>query len=151
MSAGDGELPKDVELIRYASGAQVDASRNRVDGAAFKPRPVDAGELSVHRLGVLDSDIEEDLRQLRKIKGEWMTIRRTGRLAQIARTSMEHCASEAKRAFGFKADPLVADGKPNDPTHALVTGIPDGDDDSSVAFRDMLAMRVAQLHLAVED
>ena len=121
-----------------------------VDGTAFKPREVDAGALSVHRRDVFSADPIRDLAAIRAVKAQWMTIRASGRFAQISRADLEACAAAGARAFSFSHDPLIAAGKPGDPSHALVRGIPETDDDAAVAIRDMIAMRVNRLHLAVE-
>ena len=81
-----------------------------------------------------------------------MTIRRTGRFAQIAVKDVEACAAEAAVAFGYWSTPLIAAEEQgyehceDDPSHAVIFGIPDSEDDSSVALRDMIAMKVSALH-----
>lgn len=147
MDAGD-DLPAGCELLRYASGTQVFG--DMVDGGAFKPREVDKGLLSVHRRGAFSSDPIRDMNTFRQVKAQWLTLRNSGRFAQISRAAMEQCAAEGERSFTFSHDPLSANDKPDDPSHALIGGIPDTDDDVAIAIRDMISMRVSRLHLAIE-
>lgn len=152
-------LPENSEVVRYVSGGLVQgdvvdgaAFKAPVDGAAFKPRPSDNGELSVNQLGVFEADSKADMAEIRRIRSQWMTVRKTGRFAQVAIADVHACAEEAALAFGFWSDPLVAaeeqgrEDCDDDPSHAVIYGIPDGDDDSAIALRDMIAMKVNDLH-----
>ncbi|MAN11083.1 MAG: hypothetical protein CMN63_01465 [Sphingobium sp.] len=152
------EVSVEAILVRYASGGLVQdgivdgAVFKSVDGRAFRTRPDDAGELSVNELGIFSEDEEADLHEIRRIRAQWMTIRRTGRFAQIAVKDVEACAAEAAVAFGYWSTPLIAAEEQgyehceDDPSHAVIFGIPDSEDDSSVALRDMIAMKVSALH-----
>ena len=159
-SDGRPDLPSDAELLRYVSGGLIQdgivdgAAFKVVDGAAFKPRAGDSGELSVNQLGVFDQDEQKDIAEIRRVRSQWMTIRKSGRFAQIAVSSLEECAAEAAQTFNYWADPVIAkdegrDGCEDDPSHAVIAGLPEGDEDSAIALRDMIAMRVSKLHQAV--
>ena len=96
------EVSVEAILVRYASGGLVQdgivdgAVFKSVDGRAFRTRPGEGGELSVNELGIFSEDEEADLHEIRRIRAQWMTIRRTGRFAQIAVKDVEECAAESQ-------------------------------------------------------
>ena len=137
------------EVVRYASGGLVDG--DTVTGGAFKPRPADEGLLSVNRLGICGEDAEDDLSKLRGIIASWMTVRKTGRLAQISARDIASIVQSAERTFHLEEDERKEYGKIDDPSHALIHGIPSSEDDGAIALRDMIAIAVSHLHPAVSD
>ena len=144
---GDSINP-DCEILRYASGGQL--QDDVLSGGAFKPRSVDDGKLSVNRLGVFAKDFEQDLSLIRVVVSKWMTIRKTGRFAQLTAASIGEILKDAESAFKLEESKLEEkEGKPEDPSHALVHGIPSGEDDGAIATRDMIALKVSALHEAL--
>lgn len=144
------EIDAQAEVLRYASGSHVDVEHGFINGTAFKPRASDDGKLSVNRLGVFSADPVEDLTTVRTVVAEWMTIRKSGRFAQISLSAIQSAVADAETSFSIEADPLSDDKKPNDPSHCLITGVPAGEDDGAIAIRDMIAMSVSCLHEPVE-
>lgn len=137
----------DCEIIRYASGGLVDG--DTVTGGAFKPRPADEGCLSVNRLGVFHNDKETDLARLREVVASWMTIRKTGRFAQITAAEIKKVVEAAEASFLLETDERTREGCIDDPSHALVHGIPSSEDDGAIALRDMIALSVSEVHPAL--
>ncbi|NJR79396.1 hypothetical protein [Sphingomonas corticis] len=122
-----------------------------VSGGAFKPRPADDGALSVNRCGVFSNDPDDDLATIRDVVGRWMTTRATGRLLQIVADSIGAVLADTAAKFWLEEDPRSGEGLPDDPSHALVHGIPTDESDGSIAIRDMIAMKVTAVHAGKND
>ena len=136
-------IPDDDHILRHVKATAFDD--NKVLGAAFEWTPKRRGDgASVNWVERAQGDSRyakiDDIRQRRRLI--W---KKTHRLAVLHVAGVRSTLVTQLAALGLEMhpdvvhDPLLAEGDyPEDPTHALITGIPHGDTPEAEAIRDCL-------------
>jgi hypothetical protein len=159
VSPNRREVSEDENILRYVSLTGYDPDANIVNGSAFDRKPKDDDGLSVTRVGVFSDDAEEDLRQIRFVSSKWLTIRKSGRFAELNVGSLYRALARLDRDIqdvSVVENPLEAlNGKPANPAHALILGLPfRGEAVGSLTSElagDLIRRTVIRLHPAALD
>lgn len=137
-------VPDEDHVLRYVGGRHVDLdSDNRpvILGSGFISRPRERNSPSCNWLELLDGDLEHQVQQVRDATR--IRYGATGRLARLnvgTITRTVAAGTEAGRAVTVIHDPLDAEGEwVADPSHALLTNVPDADDPEGELVGDLIA------------
>jgi hypothetical protein len=130
-------------VVGYASGGKVDG--NTVSYECCIPRPADTDGLSVNWLECFDGSIEEQIAAIYAVRR--LEVRKSGRYFVINVAKAIECVV-GLCAAKIVHDPLEPeDGYPlPDPSHALITGLPNRDDPKAQLIGDLIARQVQSLH-----
>ena len=137
----NNELSDDHHVVRYVKPSLVD--NETVDGSAFLRR-TDEPTLSVNWLEAFVADDREtqvnEVRCLIRLK-----LSRNGRFAQLNVGKTKQYVAKNIKEIGISHDPLCSTDKFSaDPSHAQVTGLPEGDSDEAMLIGDLIAECVTQ-------
>jgi len=144
-------IPGSDYVVRYVRPGLIDGED--VDGGAFVLRPGETG-LSINWLDYY-SNIPKN-QQLHLVRLLFrLTVARKGRFTELnVGKTKEHLIEELP-ALSFVEDPRCADpavGHDADPSHAIIDGLPDPDDQPETA--DMIGVMIAEcvdaIHPATE-
>lgn len=152
-------VPAEENILRYVSLTGYDPDTGVVNGNAFERKPKDKNGLSVIRRGVFSSESDSDVAAIRFVSGKWLTIKKSGRFAELNVGGFYGAISQLERDVSDVAvveDPLAPeDDKPANPAHALIIGLPfKGEAVGSLTSElvgDLIRKAVLRLHEAVPD
>jgi hypothetical protein len=141
-------LADDHHVLRYVAPKHVD--NGIINGSAFLRRPHEQAS-SVNWMEWFPLPIENQVSGVRSVRR--LTYAKNGRLAQINVGRARHYVEErAHIKLSFRHDPLPAAlDYPEDPSHALIHGIPALDSPDSELIQDLLADTVIAHFPAVSD
>ena len=139
-------IPDDDNVVRYLRPSQVD--QGIVDAGGFLRAGED--EPSVNWLEAFSGPIATQLDNVRRVAR--IKYAANGHLVQLpvgkTRDFVRRNDPEGKE-ISFRSDPLPAtELHPEDPSHALIVGIPDHRSAEAALVRDLLAKCVVQVHPA---
>lgn len=137
-------VPDEDHILRYVAGRHVDRDEDGnpiVTGGGFIARPRDNNMPSYNWLECLDGTLEERVQQVRDVarinygaKARLAKLN-VGRVIQHVREN-----TDDNRAVTVIHDPLEAEnGDPPDPSHALMTNVPDENDPEGERVGDLIA------------
>ena len=136
-------LPTGAHVLRYAS-----PTRAEIPATAFVRSPRDTNGLSVNWREFFSGNLEEQVASVRQVIRQ--TLRKNGRFFLINVDAVNaHLAIHAPDvSMGAIEDPLEAEGgRPADPSHALLTGLPVHDDSPEVErIGDLVAQCIIEPH-----
>ena len=139
-------IPDSGNVVRYLRPSQVD--QGIVDAGGFFRAGED--EPSVNWLETFAPPIAEQLDNVRRVAR--LTYSAKGHLIQLAvGRTREFVRQNDPRAteLQFEPDPLIAEEKyPEDPSHALIKGMPGHLTPEAALIRDLLARCVINIHPA---
>lgn len=137
-------VPDEDHILRYVGGKHVDRDEEGnpvVTGGGFIARPRDDNEPSYNWLECLNGTLEERVQQVRDAARisygakAMLAKLNVGRVMQHVRGN-----TDDDRAVTVIHDPLEAEnGHPPDPSHALMTNVPDEDDPEGERVGDLIA------------
>ena len=142
-------LPADDHVVHYVKPSMI-LEDGAPDGSEFRlrhSRPDEEG-LSVNWLEAFAPPKTEQLSEVRRLFR--LTVRRNGRFAELRIGTVLRLVSEEMDTLRILHDPLDAYGRfDDDPSHALVVGLPPGDSDQAALVGDLIAECVVNMHPAV--
>lgn len=145
----DTSLPRVDHILRHVKGRQFDSKTGGINGEAFKRRQKDSDGLSVYWL---ECFAELDHRgQLQEIRRRCrLTRTKTHRFAKLnVGTLLENLRVE-QPLLDVVRDPLPATADyEEDPSHSLITGLPDALDERAGLIGDMIACCVEKTYPAL--
>ena len=137
-------VPDQHHVLRYIGGRHIDVDadgRPVVLGGGFISRPRDNNRPSYNWLECLHGSLNEQVQQVRGAAR--IRYGATGRLARLNVGSVVRAAragSVTGRDIALLQDPLDAEGGwPPDPSHAVMTNVPDQDDPDGELIGDLIA------------
>ncbi len=137
-------VPEEDHVLRYVGGSHVDRDEEGnpvVTGGGFIARPRDDNKPSYNWLECLDGTLEERVQQVRNAAR--ISYGAKARLAKLnVGRVMQHVRdnTDDDRTVTVVQDPLEAeDGYPSDPSHALMTNVPDENDPEGERVGDLIA------------
>jgi hypothetical protein len=139
-------IPDTGNVVRYLRPTQVDG--DVVDAGGFFR--AGENEPSVNWLEAFPDPISNQLSNVRRVTR--ITYAATGHLVQLpVGKTCEFVRQNDPNAvkIAFKKEALPADGNwPEDPSHAVITGMPDHRTPEAALIRDLLARCVVNIHPA---
>lgn len=137
------DLPDNNQIVRYVKPSLVedDGSAN---GSAFTLRPGES-DLSVNRLDAFTLDKNNQLAEVCRLIR--LDIGPNCRFAEMNVGSVRKHVSEELNSLRVVHDPLEkTDGLEEDPSHALIRGLPSGETDHAMAIGDLFTEHVTAMH-----
>ena len=138
------QVPLDHHILRYVGGRHIDQDTEEnavILGGGFIARPRDGNRPSCNWLEYLDGSLDEQIQQIRNAAR--VAYRANGRLARlnVGRVIGEVAAGTGDgREVAIIHDPLDPEnGRIADPSHALMTNVPDEDDPEGELVGDLIA------------
>ena len=133
------EVPENDHIARHVKATLV--HDGRVDGGAFLRRSGEAS-LSVNWLEILANHRDSQLAELRRLSR--LRLTRGARFATLRVGDIERRVAETALGLGVSvgvsSDPLPAtENYRADPSHAAVTGLPEGHTDEAMLIGDLIA------------
>ncbi len=147
--SGNSLADKD-HVVRYVKPASID--NGIINGSEFRLRPhrPDDTGVSVNWLECFEGKNKEDqLDEIRRLRR--LTWKKTGCLAElnIGKTK-RHVFNEIDN-IAFISDPLNKEsGYEADPSHSLITGLPDGTSEMAELIGDMIAECILDTYPAIK-
>jgi hypothetical protein len=137
-------IPDEDHILRYVGGNHVDQDEDGnlvVTGGGFIARPRDDNKPSCNWLERLDGTLEERVQKVRNVAR--ISYGSKARLAKLHVGCMRQHVDENtddNRAVVVIHDPLEnQNGHPPDPSHALMTNVPDENDPEGERVGDLIA------------
>jgi hypothetical protein len=139
------QVPRDEDIVKHANALFVEG--DTVDGIALLPRPVDNDGSSVNRLRMFSNDDDEAMREIRARFR--LTCKPSHRFLQLNVGDLAESLEEIAGIGRVIAAPLPPkDPFPEDPSHALVLGLPPkGVLDDLIG--DLIRRQIKRVHPAV--
>jgi hypothetical protein len=148
MGRPGSRLRPEHDIVRYAAPRLIDGGT--ITGAAFRLRAGEEG-LSVNDIGC---DAARQGARLAEVRRRFrLQLKQAGRFGQLEVGKVEDCLRGVGglAPLSVIADPLPADGGfAEDPSHALVTGLPPHRADLAALAGDMLAQAIDRTHPGLE-
>ncbi len=137
-------VPSEHHILRYVGGRHIDRNADGepvILDSGFIARPRDNNQPSYNWLECLSGSLREQIRQIRGATR--IGYGATARLAQLNVGSVIRGVADGtrdQREVSVIHDPLDAkDGQIADPSHALMTNVPDEDDPEGELVGDLIA------------
>lgn len=142
-------IPQDDHVVRYVGGQHVERDINDQPvmlGSGFIARPRDANNVSCNWLDCFGGSLTEQVQQVRDVaRVKYGARGRLGRLnvGQVVRQI--EAGTDGRREVEIIHDPLDAQGDwLPDPSHALMTNVPDENDPEGELIGDLIALCVLE-------
>ena len=140
-------VPDEDHILRYVGGKHVDRDEEGnpvVTGGGFIARPRDDNKPSYNWLEYLDGTLEERAQQVRDAARIKYGAKAMLAKLNVGRVSQHiHDNTDDDRAVTVIHDPLEAENvHPPDPSHALMTNVPDENDPEGERVGDLIAQCV---------
>lgn len=147
-------VPLHDHVVRYISLKHLDSSPDgslRVMRSGFVPRPTELGKVSCHWLEIFGDVEDESIQRIREVSR--LRLRKSGKFAMLnvgeMLVSVSRCVDSCSD-LSVLSDPLDRDENwPPDPSHAVISNVPDEKDPQCDAVGDAIAITVLKLHPAV--
>lgn len=137
-------IPDSDHVLRYVGGRHLDLDSDGQPialGSGFISRPHERNSPSCNWLELLRGHLEDQVQQVRNAAR--VRYGATGRLARLNVGTITRVVAEGTqdgRAVTVVYDPLDAEGEwAADPSHALMTNVPDADDPEGELVGDLIA------------
>ncbi len=143
------DLPSDDHIVRYVKPSMIQED-GTVDGSDFRLRSTKPGEvgLSVNWLEALGPGKAHQLAEVRRLCR--LRLRPSGRFAEMNVGTVVCNVAVELDTLRIVQDPLEATVEyDEDPSHAEIIGLPQGDSDQSALIGDLIAECVIGIHPAV--
>lgn len=149
MPANGDKVPDADHALRYVDKKFVDRETGVVDGSGFLGR-LGEGPPSVNWMECFPLPIENQIAEIRAVKR--IRYEKRGRLVRInVGQTVKHLA-ENSVALSIVHDTLgAADGKPADPSHALMRGVPEITTSEGDFVKDLLRECIINIYEPVPD
>lgn len=142
------DLPDDDQVVRYVKPSMIQED-GTPDGSEFRLRSGEE-ELSVNWLEAFGQDKTHQLAETRRPSR--LTRRPTARFAEMNVGMVKCKVTEELDSLRIVSDPLPAGyGFDEDPSHAAIIGLPQGDSEQGALIGDLIAECCTKMHPAVED
>jgi hypothetical protein len=139
----DDLIPNTDHILRYVGGIHVDTTEDGkpfITGGGFIAKPKDDNKPSYNWLECLNGTLEERVQRIRDVarvtygaKGKLVRLN----IGQVYKYVEEN--TDDRRIVTVIYDPLYPEGeKPADPSHALMTNVPDENDPEGERVGDLI-------------
>ena len=147
-------VPDTDHILRYVGGSHVDVTEHGqpyLAGSGFIAKPKDHNRPSYNWLECMEGTLEQQVQQVRDATR--LNYRPKGKLARLnvgqVRGHVESNTAD-RRAIAVLHDPLdPEDSMPADPSHAIMTNVPDENDPEGELIGDLIAECIIDVFPAV--
>jgi len=145
-------VSKNKNFVRHVGGAHIHGTV--INGSAFERTAKDVDGVSISVRGVFSKNTASDLAEIRRVVGARRKLGKTSVFAELNIGTALAVLHEFDKTIEIVFSPLPAENDaPEDPSHALITGLPfKGEVIGSLRSElagDLLARRIIQSYPAV--
>lgn len=147
------DLPENDNIARYVKPSMIQED-GTADGSDFRLRPdrPDEHGLSVNWLEILGSEKSHQLKEVRRLCGQHLSLKTAGKFAEMNVGTIIDKVSEVLETIRIIHDPLeVGQGFEADPSHSEISNLPPGESDDAMLVGELIAECVVDLHPAINN